>query len=153
MNSIAFRSDSTMFASASNEIHVWDIARGQQIVQLLAGQNTLVTSITFSPDSKVLASGGTDIRLWDIASGKQVEPIFSGSTSWVTNIAFSPDAKMLASLGWDDTVRVWDIAKGQRLGQLLVSGPSIHDIKFIMDGKALAFYAGHQIEIWDVVSG
>jgi WD40 repeat protein len=153
INSIAFSSDGKMLASASNEIRNWDIASGQQINRFLAGHDKPVTAVAFSPDGKVLASGDMEIRLWNTATGQQIGSILGEDIGSITTLVFSPDGKMLASVGWDYTIRLWDISNGHSLDQLLVSGPTVYDMKFIMDGKALAFYSGHQVTIWDITNG
>ncbi len=78
----------------------------------------------------------------------------TGHTQMVSNAAFSPDGTRLASVGFDKSVKVWDIKNGQRLQSL--NGPSagVMGVVFSQDGKRLASASGDgTVKVWDVVSG
>jgi WD40 repeat protein len=108
-----------MLASGSVDgiVILWGTQSGQQIGELLRGQNYLgVSTIAFSPNGKILAvagrydtHGGTVI-LWDTQSRQQLrEPLRGQSYLGVSTIAFSPNGKMLASGGDDGSVILWDV--------------------------------------------
>ena len=70
----------------------------------------------------------------------------------VISVAFSPDGKMLASASDDQTVRLWDVARRQPLGDPLKGhSDSVSSVAFSPDGKMLASASVDQtVRLWDV---
>ena len=72
----------------------------------------------------------------------------------VQSVAFSPDGGTLASAGWDNTVRLWDVATGEELMTLTRHGDSVLSVAFSPDGSMLACGSSDDtIRLWDVVTG
>ena len=83
------------------------------------------TGITFvfSPDNRLIAAATPDeftndakwtaqcVSVWDIATDERIAH-FIGHNDWVDSITFSPCNKFLTSSSRDQSIRVWDIAKG-----------------------------------------
>src|SRR5437868_4835428 len=74
-------------------------------------------SVAFSPDGKTLASGSGGpgwgaIKLWDLATSKE-RATLQGYKERVFSVAFSPDGKTLASGSYDETINLWDLARGK----------------------------------------
>src|SRR5262249_56335747 len=92
--------------------------------------------VAFAPDSHTLATGGQDsvVKLWDVATGQLVRTL-RGRPSDPLNypedavgaLAFSHDGTWLAAgfgrpglldPGYDQVVKVWDVASGRELRTL-----------------------------------
>jgi WD40 repeat protein len=74
---------------------------------------------TASPDRKLVAEShyGPVIRLCDYKTGTEVRRL-EGHTEAVAAVRFSEDGSRLYSLGYDRTVREWDVATGKQLRRL-----------------------------------
>jgi len=97
---------------------------------------------------------------------RQVRSIH-GLTFSTWSVAFSPDGKILASGLQDNTIRLWDVATGQPIGQPLDGGAyyAVYSVAFSPDGKILASgscgeydeesgeCALGEIRLWDVATG
>ena len=81
--------------------------------------------------------------------------IILSSTSEVDGVAFSPDSKILASGSGDNTVRLWNPATGQQIGQPLTGHTKdVHSVAFSSDGKFLASGGSdYTVRLWNPATG
>ena len=70
-------------------------------------------------------------------------------------MAFSPDGKRIASGSRDTTVRLWDAATGQPVGQPLTGHrTSVSSVAFSPDGKRIASGStDNTVRLWDAATG
>ncbi len=103
-------------------VKLWDTATGKEKATL-EGHAFQVLSLAFAADGKTLAVGtgrwsdpaptgspnGGDIKLWDVATHQEIGSL-EGHTDRVFTLAFARDGGLLVSAGWDQTIRLWDVA-------------------------------------------
>ncbi|MCV6636980.1 caspase family protein [Candidatus Albibeggiatoa sp. nov. NOAA] len=87
-----------------------------------------------------------------LQSQQQHQRLLYGHTDQIYSMAFSPNNQVLASGSWDNTVRLWDVATGQTLGQPLTGhSSSVISVAFSPDGKTLASGSvDNTVRLWDV---
>ncbi len=73
----------------------------------------------------------------------------------VEGVAFSPDGKLLASCGWDDSIRLWNVATGAAAGRFVPDDAgTVFAVAFSPDGARLASVGdGGRVRMWDIASG
>ena len=79
----------------------------------------------------------------------------TGHTGAVYSVAFSPDGTRIASGSGDDTVRVWDAATGQPVGDPLTGHTgAVISVAFSPDGTRIASgSADNTVRLWDAATG
>jgi len=187
ITSIAFSADGkqVMSSSLDHTARVWETLPWQEAMH---GNNSgSIAAIALSPDGKYIASGGRDgtILIQEMITGQEVVQMKLGGKNpskditanpriyWmsqseengVSSIAFSPDGKFIASGSADNTVRIWDVAKGQEISRMLpdyyaatqngttyyISG--VYSVAFSPDGKYVASGGTDgDVYVWEVSS-
>jgi eukaryotic-like serine/threonine-protein kinase len=140
-------------------IRVWR-ARGRQDVAVLHGHTGAVMAMAFTPGGRRLASlsreshwaGDGTVRVWEVGP-RATLPVLRGHTSYVYPVAFSPDGRWIASGGWDNTVRLWDAATGEKCATLLHPGV-VRCLAYGPDGSWLVTGGDGdgRLRLWDVAT-
>jgi WD40 repeat protein len=84
--------------------------------------------------------------------------VLSGHTAPVSSVEWSPDGKMIASCGHDNTVRVWDVARGKEIVLFRGGKPKVGGgdgrtthVKWNAQGTLVAFLASDgKLRVCDV---
>jgi WD40 repeat protein/serine/threonine protein kinase len=152
VNSLVLSADGRRFLTGSGILfaRLWDSESGQLLHTLstMQGFTNWGTTVAMSPDGRwaayahsinVGSAGDSAVQLFDTATG-QLAFRLEGHQRTIRNLAFSPNSRRLASAGYDETVRVWDMATGQEV----LSRPAprgVVDLGFSRDGRRLTAVA------------
>jgi WD40 repeat protein len=143
--------------------YLWQRARS---VQLLRGHRESVDRVAFSPDGRTCASASRDgtIHLWDTHSGRRLAGALRAGPAIPQALQFSPDGRRLVLAAWGDesTIRVWDTATEQLVGQRTGSQFDGFKAAVCPDAQTVAvgiYWDVHGpsrtalVRLWDVSSG
>ncbi|KAG8687059.1 hypothetical protein FRC09_013723, partial [Ceratobasidium sp. 395] len=156
--SVIFSLDGRFVISGSNDytVRVWD-ARTGETVGVPIRPALQARSLALMPGGR-LATCGSDydynVTVCDIDSGAVLFDC-TGHQAGVSSLLTSPNGRLLASGSFDHTIRFWDPASGQPIGQPL-EGHTWEVILagFSSDSRYLASSSDFDsIRIWDIETG
>ena len=155
---VVFSPDGGTLASACSDgtVKLWDVATGE-LLFVLRGHVSGVTSVSFSPDGRLLASASSEgaLRLWDPATGEAVHTAEEASC-WTREgwsravVAWSSDGKLVA-WAYRRGIALLDPRTGEEVGCLVGHGAGVVSLSWSPDGRYLAA-AGEdrKVTVWDV---
>lgn len=126
---------------------LWELPSGRQVVPpMVQGGNLLYAG--FDPTARRLVTTGITpflVRVWDSRTGQPLtDPLPHRSVDGHVFAAyFSGDDRWLVSFGYDQTVRVWDVAAGRPAFPPLHVSRGVSDARFHPDNRTLA------AAVWD----
>jgi WD40 repeat protein len=136
---------------------VWT-ASGEEVVGIKAGQENL-SAVTFVQTGetagqaarKTLATAGLggDIALWALPDGKQLFKL-SGHQTAVVSMASIDGGRTLVSLGYEGTIRFWDVSSGQVVRTHAVEGPRARGLALSPDERTVAIGQEGQVRVRSV---
>ncbi len=92
------------------------------------------------------------VMLWDVGSGRRLRAF--KSDEGIQAVAISPDVRRLATGGYDQMVRIRDLASGKEVHALAGHAGTIRGLAFSPDGKRLASASSDRtVRIWDPIFG
>ena len=125
----------------------------------LSGDETTALALD-SAGRKLVTSSHQTISVWDLETGK-LKRSWQGHSDWITALAVSPDRQLLASASLDQTIKLWDLSSGERVG--ILHANRVTCLQFSPDGQTLASgsrlrqwadgaYSSLGVQLWDVVA-
>jgi hypothetical protein len=143
VTAVAVSPDGTLLATAGyREVILWNAADGQ-LVRRIMNLAERPHDIAFSADGQQLAvAAGTpgqlgEVKLFHVADGALVRDLFTTDDE-VFSVAYSPDGTKLVATCADRSVRVHDLATGNRVVFIEDHADWVLDAAWSPDGTQLA---------------
>lgn len=133
VNAVLFAGDQVYSAGDDFTLRRWP---GGAVIGTHKGK---VMDLAATPALIASASWDGSIGLWPLDGG--APRLLTGHTSGVNAVAFSADGRRLYSAGSDGTLRLWDVATGTEIQQLLRHGFGINRIVLNPEAGWLAYGA------------
>ena len=165
---IGLASVAVLAIRASQEaVHQRDIAVSGQLIsqsESLGDTNPVISKLESIAAWRIHPSSEARYAMLAAAARPGIA-VLVGHKDPVVSVAFSPDGKTLASGSVDDTVRLWDAATGDQVGNPLTvhAGPfnpatyisaPFNSVAFSPDGTTLASgNTNGPVRLWDVATG
>lgn len=109
-----------------------------------------INDVQYSPDGTRLAVASS-IGIWLYRTNSAEEPIpLTTDMTGTRNVSFNPDGQMLAGGCEDGFVRLWDVDTGEHKKTFIADHGQNLRVSFSHDGKTLASWGIHEINLWDV---
>lgn len=167
-----FTPDGHRIMTVSNDVRLWDAGTQKEIGEPLGTHD--LTMATLSTDGKLIAitehesssnrnaqTGQTETinayvtRFWD-AETRQMKggTIRAKDHNGEHILVFSPDAKRIITDYGEREARIWDVASGQPVGDLLRHKYNVISASFSPDGRSVATWADQtKPRVWNAETG
>lgn len=155
-----FNHDSSRLVSTSQdkELKVWDVIKGICINTIQ--MNSQVQSLAFSSNGALMAAGSDDNTVkiwdcnWDCPEGEfKYKETLEGHSGFVRSVAFNCNDD-LASAAYDNTIRLWDVSKGECRKVFRGHTHRLRSIAFSRDGNIMVSGGWDQkLKLWDIEKG
>jgi WD40 repeat protein len=186
VDAVAFSPVGGLLATGCHDgkLRLFDVAKGQVVREINAHALPMpspIYSVQWSHDGKQIFSASFDhsVKQWDAASGNLVrefkgykeKDFEKGHRDAVFCVALSPDGKTLATGSSDKTVKLWNVADGSVVRDLVnpdlkappaglppLAAPGwIYGVRFTADSKLIAAGGGTKgrgyMAMWNVADG
>jgi WD40 repeat protein len=111
INVVAFSPDGRLLAAGGRDrtVKVWNLAASEP--RTLPVQGSEARALSFAPDGQLAVSADQNVTLWDLDAGRERQ-IFRGHKNGIGAVLFAAKGKTLITVGFDRTVRLWDVTGG-----------------------------------------
>lgn len=152
---VALRSGTNQAAIVGDD-HVVSIVNLDSgvLVKTLKGHSDWIRSAIFTPEGSGLITAGADrkILVWNIENGQST--VFANHDASIEAMDISPDGQSLAVVGFESTLRIYDLASGKVTFQSQCPCSDMRCVEFSPSGLTLvAGGRSGQIRIWNQSRG
>ena len=142
VSSVSYSPDGLTIASASSDkaIHLWDATTGKRRNSIDKPSGNM-RNVLFSPvDQLLVVATRESIHVWEVNPLQLMyAPIAHESIFYYEGLSLSADGKSMASTGEPQTIKIWNVAKGNLMRTMkLKDSWLIKDIALSPDGKIIA---------------
>lgn len=163
ISSLAFTPNGKRLISASSDLSVrwWDMNTQKEIKAMSESTDKLLC-MALSADGSIVALSTVDvhidlrrrirrdfrhIKIRNTATGEEIRTL-DGHKKDITALSFHPSKRYLASGSIDDTIRIWDIQKGE-MATFFQQNDDIIDLDFSNDGIWFAALSKNRtLSVW-----
>jgi ferric-dicitrate binding protein FerR (iron transport regulator) len=112
INALTFSADGVLLAAGGKDrvVKVWNVV-GNAELRTLPVQGCEARALKFAPDGRLAVSADQNVTLWDL-SARRERQIFRGHKNGIGTALFAAQGKLLITVGYDRTVRLWDVGSG-----------------------------------------
>jgi WD40 repeat protein len=151
-------------ADVADRVIVWDIASGQERLNLTGDTIAQINVVSLSRDGTRLLTGTSHLafRIWNVETAQVVTTLaeHGGTLQFAVMAAISPDGRVAAvartdpDSATDPGIDLMDVESGKLLHTLAGHGRDLTVLAFSTDGQRLAT-AGQDdtVKVWDVATG
>jgi WD40 repeat protein len=120
-------------------VRIWNPLEGQPL-KSFKGRFSSVFCLAINPDGRKFAicGRGPGILILDAADGHELAILEGHDKRPINAVDFRRDGQRLVSGGYDGTVTVWDLEKGQTLNRWKADAGHVADVAFSPDGRWVA---------------
>ena len=138
-----------LIGSADNSAIIWNL-KGQRAYTLLGHVNDVTGGFFLNENEVITTSLDGTIKKWDLTETDDHSLV--GHTGPVTYLDIDSSGNFLVSCGFDQTLRIWDIAKRKETDRLMVpeDAKGIRYVTFVNEREVLAIGWAGQAFIYNL---